>query len=60
MKKARIVIACLLVAGALLALVHNIYTQREVLYIASLVAVVGTILVLVKEVAQRKQKSSRG
>lgn len=55
MKKARIVIACLLVAGALLALVHTICTQREVLYIASGVAVVGTILILVKELVSTRQ-----
>lgn len=55
MKKARIVIACLLVAGALLALVYNICTQREVLYIASGVAVVGTILILVKELVSTRQ-----
>lgn len=54
-KKARIVIVCLLVAGALLALVYNICTQREVLYIASGVAVVGTILILVKELVSTWQ-----
>ena len=48
--KYRISIAVLLVIAAIVALIYNFSVQKEILYIASVVAVCGTILILVKEI----------
>lgn len=52
--KYRIAIAILLVIAAIVALIYNLSVQKEILYIASAVAVAGTILILVKEIVQAK------
>lgn len=50
--KYRIAIAILLVIAAIVALIYNLSVQKEILYIASIVAVYGTILILLKETVQ--------
>ena len=52
--KYRIAIAVLLVIAAIVALIYNLSVQKEILYIASIVAVCGTILILLKEIVQEK------
>lgn len=52
--KYRITTAILLVIAAIVALIYNLSVQKEILYIASAVAVAGTILILVKEIVQAK------
>lgn len=52
--KCRILIAILLAIAAIAALIFNLSAQREILYIASVAAVCGTILILIKEIAQTK------
>lgn len=52
--KYRITIAILLVIVAIVALIYNLFVQKEILYIASAIAVCGTILILVKEIVQSK------
>ena len=54
--KHRIAIAILLVIAAIVALIYNLSTQKEILYIASAVAVCGTILILIKEIMQSKNR----
>lgn len=53
--KYRIAIAILLVIAAIVALIYNLSVQKEILYIASIVAVCGTLLILVKEIGQSKK-----
>lgn len=53
--KCRITIAVLLAIAAIVALIYNLSKQKEILYIASAVAVCGTILILVKEIVQSKK-----
>lgn len=50
--KCRIAIAILLIIAAIAALIYNRYAQKEILYIASAVAVCGTMLILIKEIVQ--------
>lgn len=53
--KYRIVIAILLAIAAFAALIFNLSAQKEILYLASIAAVCGTILILIKEIAQVKK-----
>ena len=53
--KYRITIAILLVIAAIVALMYNLSVQKEILYIASIVSVCGTLLILVKEIGQSKK-----
>lgn len=48
--KYRIAVAVLMVIVAIVVLIYNLFVQKEILYIASVVAVCGTILILVKEI----------
>lgn len=57
--KYRIAIAVLLVIAAIVALIYNLSVQKEILYIASIVAVCGTIMILLKEIAQAKKKNNK-
>lgn len=52
--KYRILIAVLLAIAAIAALIFNLSAQKEILYLASAAAVCGTILILIKEIAQTK------
>lgn len=52
--KYRILIAILLAIAAIAALIFNLSAQKEILYLASAAAVCGTILILIKEIAQTK------
>lgn len=53
--KYRIAIAILLLISAIVALIYNLSVRKEILYIASAVAVWGTISILVREIVQAKK-----
>ena len=54
--KYKIVLEILLVIAAVAVLVYNVSTQREIAYIASIVAVCGTIAILVRDMINLKRK----
>lgn len=53
--KCRIVIDILLVIAAIVAFIYNFSMQREIAYIASIVAVGGTITILIKDFLKLKK-----
>ena len=55
--KHKIVIEILLVIAAIAVFIYNFSMQREIVYISSIVAVCGTIAMLVKDIVKlRKNK----
>lgn len=55
--KHKIVVEILLIMTAIAVFIYNFSTQREIAYIASIVAVCGTIAFLVKDIVKlRKNK----
>ena len=55
--KCKIVIEILLVIAAIAVFIYNFSMQREIVYISSIVAVCGTIAILVKDIVKlRKNK----
>lgn len=54
--KYRIVIEILLVIAAIAVFIYNFSMQREIVYISSIVAVCGTIAILVRDILQLKKK----
>ena len=55
--KLKIVIEILLVIAAIAVFIYNFSMQREIAYIASIVAVCGTIAFLIKDIVKlRKNK----
>lgn len=56
-ERIRIVAAALLVLAAIVAFLYNLFLQREILYLSSLIAVCGTVLILVKEILRYKRKN---
>ena len=55
--KLKIVIEILLVIAAIAVCVYNFSMQREIVYMSSIVAVFGTIAMLVKDIVKlRKNK----
>ena len=55
--KHKIVIEILLVIAAIAVFIYNFSMQREISYIASIVAVFGTIVLLIKDIVKlRKNK----
>ena len=55
--KHKIVIEILLVIAAIAVFIYNFSMQREIVYISSIVAVCGTIAILVKDIVKlRKNK----
>lgn len=55
-QKGRLIIEILLVIGAIAVCIYNFSMQREITYIASVVAVCGTIALLGKDLAKRRKK----
>ena len=53
--KHRIVFEILLVIAAIAVFIYNFLTQREIAYIASIVAVCGTIAFLTKDIVKMKR-----
>ena len=53
--KHKIVIEILLVIAAIAVFIYNISMQREIAYIASIVAVCGTIAFLIKDIVKLKR-----
>lgn len=54
--KLRIAAASLLAMAAVAAFLYNLSAQKEILYFASVVTLCGTILILLKEIAQARNK----
>ena len=54
--KHKIVIEILLVMAAIAIFIYNFSMQREIAYIASIVAVCGTIALLIKDIVKLKKK----
>ena len=53
--KHRIVFEIFLVIAAIAVFIYNFSTQREIAYIASIVAVCGTIAFLIKDIVKLKR-----
>ncbi len=53
--KYKIVIEILLVIAAIIVFVYNFSMQKEIAYIASIVAVCGTIALLIKDIVKLKR-----
>ena len=53
--KHKIVIEILLVIAAIAVFIYNFSMQREIAYIASIVAVCGTIALLIKDIVKWKK-----
>ena len=53
--KYKIVIEILLVIAAIVVFVYNFSMQREIVYISSIVAVCGTIALLVRDIVKLKR-----
>lgn len=53
--KHRIVLEILLVIAAIAVFIYNFSMQREIAYIASIVAVCGTIALLFKDIVKLKR-----
>lgn len=53
--KHKIVIEILLVIAAIAVFIYNFSMQREITYIASVVAVCGTIAFLIKDIVKLKR-----
>ena len=53
--KYRIVFEILLVIAAIAVFIYNFSMQREIAYIASIVAVCGTIALLIKDIVKWKK-----
>ena len=55
--KHKIVIEILLVIAAIAGFIYNFSMQREIAYIASIVAVCGTIAFLIKDIVKLRKTS---
>ena len=53
--KHKIVVEILLVITAIAVFIYNLSLQREIAYIASIVAVCGTIALLIKDIVKWKK-----
>ena len=56
--KHRIGLEMVLVIAAIAAFIYNFSTQREIAYIASIVAVCGTVAFLTKDIVKMKREKS--
>lgn len=54
--KPRVLLAIVLLIAAIAGLIYNFSMQKEILYTASIVAVCGTALILLKELLQFKNR----
>ena len=52
----KIIFEILLVIVAIYVLIYNFYYQREIVYMASIVAVFGTIIILVRDILKLKNR----
>lgn len=55
-QKIRFVIEVLLVLAAITITIYNFGTERQIAYFASIVAVCGTLAILVKDIYKTKKK----
>lgn len=53
--RCKIIFEILLVIVAISVLIYNFYYQREIVYMASIVAVCGTIIILVRDILKLKK-----
>lgn len=56
--KQRIGLEMVLVIAAIAVFIYNFSTQREIAYIASIVAVCGTVAFLIKDIVKMKRDKS--
>lgn len=54
--KIRFGIEILLVIAAVAVLIYNLFSERQIAYFASIVAVCGTIAILAKDIYKAKKK----
>ena len=55
-QKIRFVIEILLVIAASVVAIYNFGSERQIAYLASIVAVCGTVVILVKDIYKAKRK----
>ena len=55
-QKIRFVIEILLVIAAIVGAIYNFGSERQIAYLASIVAVCGTVVILVKDIYKAKRK----
>ena len=55
-QKIRWVIEILLVIAAIVVAIYNFGSERQIAYLASIVAVCGTVVILVKDIYKAKRK----
>ena len=55
-QKIRFVIEVLLVLAAITITIYNFGTERQIAYFASIVAVCGTVAILIKDIYKAKKK----
>ena len=58
-QKIRYVIEILLVIAAIVAAVYNLATDRQIAYLASIIAVCGTMAILIKELYKARDKGEK-
>ena len=56
MKKIRLVIEILLVITAIVVMIYNFNIYKRIAYFASIVAVCGTVAILLRDIWQRRNK----
>ena len=54
--RCKIIFEIMLVIVAISVLIYNFYYQREIVYMASIVAVCGTIIILVRDILKLKNR----
>ena len=54
-QKIRFVIEILLVIAAIVVAIYNFGSERQIAYLASIVAVCGTVVILVKDIYKAKK-----
>lgn len=54
-QKIRFRIEVLLVVAAIIVAIYNLGTERQIAYFASIVAVCGTVVILVKDIYKAKK-----
>ena len=55
-QKIRFAIEILLVIAAIVVAIYNFGSERQIAYLASIVAVCGTVVILVKDLYKAKRK----
>lgn len=56
--KYRIILEIVLVIAAIVVFIYNFSMQRKIAYISSIVAVCGTIIILIRDVIKSRDKNA--